>query len=95
MALDHIGVIRIGQVEFGKVTRTQGNKMMAIRLMQHALATDLMDLDFPGRAADRDLPAQRIAVVHAADGCLDMGGLGRVLMIKVEGRDKLFIHIQA
>lgn len=95
MAFDHIGVIGIGQVEFGKVARAQGNQMMAIGLMQHAFATDLMDLDLPGRATDGNLPAQGIAVIHAADGGLDMGGLGGVVMVKVEGRDKLFIHIQA
>ncbi len=95
MAFDHVRVVRIGKVEFGEVARAKGDKMVAIGFMQHAFATDLMDLDLAFRPTDRDFATQGVTVVHAADCRFHMGGLAGMVMVKAEGRDKPLIHIQA
>lgn len=94
MAFDHIRVIRISQIEFCKIPRAKGNKMVAIGFMQHTFATDLMDFDPAPGTADRNLATQGVAVVYTADCCLHMGGLAGMVMIKTESRDELFIDVQ-
>lgn len=94
MAFNHIRVIRVGQIEFGKIPRAKGNKMMAVGFMQHAFATDLMNFNPAPGTADRNLATQGVAVVYTADRCLHMGGLAGMVVIKAEGRDKLFINVQ-
>lgn len=94
VAFDAFGLISIDKVEFGEIARGNGFKMMSIRMIQHAFAAYLMDLDLATGAADVNFPAQGVAVVEASHRGIDMDRLAGMVRIKAKGGDKLLIDIE-
>ncbi len=94
MALDAFGLIFIDKIEFGEIARGNGLKMVAIGMIQHAFAADLMDLDLATGAADVNFPAQGVAVVEAPHRGIDMDRLAGMVRVKLKGGDELLIDIK-
>lgn len=94
VALDAFRLGIIDKVEFGEIARGNGFIMVAIGMIQHALAADLMDLDLATGAADVNLPAQGVAVVEAPHRGIDMDRLAGMVRIQVKGGYKLLIDIK-
>lgn len=69
--------------------------MMAIGVVQYAVAADLVGLYAAFRGTDGDFPAQRIGELGTSGGRWHTYCLGLVRVIKLDGADKVAIQIDS